>query len=181
MSNYEYFAEVQSEAQKQRRGDFWLINSLREEAGDEVIFWSLKSCCCCCCCLFGTCSLQSSAFLLQCQGEAKYFEGRWAQWSSKTWPQSWCWGKNTFSFNTTHAVKHTSWANCLVVRQVIKKSQCSHIFGLVFGSLYKKARKSTCISLEQFSCTRSLLWFFIFYWCFYALLVYFIGTWEVFF
>lgn len=89
--------------------------------------------------------------------------------------------KNTFSFNTTHAVKHTSWTNCLMVRQVIKESQCSHIFGLVFGSLYKKARKCTCISLEQFSCIRSLLWFFIFYWCFYAVFVYFIGTWEVFF
>lgn len=35
--------------------------------------------------------------------------------------------KNTFSFNTTHAVKHTSWTNCLMVRQVIKESNV-HIF-----------------------------------------------------
>lgn len=171
MSNYEYFAEVQSEAQKQRRGDFWLINSQREEAGDEVIFWSLKSCCCCCC-LFGTCSLQSSAFLLQCQGKAKDFEGRWAQWSSKTWPQSWCWGKKIHF----PSILHMQW-NTLVEQTVwwfgrLLKKVNVHIFlDLCLAVWIKRQENLLAFLWSSFPALEACCGFlyfidvFMLYWC----------------
>lgn len=73
-------------------------------------------------------------------------------------------------------VEQTVWS----FGRLLKKVNVHIFLDLCLAVCIKKARKSTCISLELFSCTRSLLWFSIFYWCFYALLVYFIGTWEVF-
>lgn len=80
--------------------------------------------------------------------------------------------KNKFSFNTTHAVKHTSWTNCLMVRQVIKESQCSHIFGLVFGSCCIKRQENLLAflwsSFPALEACCGFLYFidvFMLYWC----------------